>query len=91
VGICAAANNQLARPEHGQRLFERGVVYAPDYVVNAGGLIEVSREDEWASDDDALKACERIYGTLEEIFEISRKKSLPTHIVADRLAEDRFR
>jgi len=88
--VCGAANNQLLSRRHGDMLYEHGIVYAPDYVVNAGGLIEVAKEGAWASSENILQACETIYHTLTEIFAQSRSKGLPPHIVADRLAEQRL-
>jgi leucine dehydrogenase len=88
--VCGAANNQLLMRRHGDMLHERGILYAPDYVVNAGGLIEVSKEGSWASSEDTLQACERIYDRLTEIFERSKLSGLPPDVVADQLAEQRF-
>jgi leucine dehydrogenase len=89
-GVCGAANNQLLARYHGDLLHRRGIAYAPDYVVNAGGLIEVAKEGAWISSDDTLLACETIYYTLTEIFEQSKANGLPPHIVADQLAEQRL-
>ncbi len=88
--IAGAANNQLAEPRHGDALHERGTLYAPDYVINAGGLINVYGElKEWSQERAHSKAGE-IYGTLDQIFELSREQNIPTYLAADRLAERRI-
>lgn len=90
VGIIAgAANNQLALAHHGQALHERGVLFAPDYVINAGGLINVYGElHEWSPERSKRKAGE-IYASLRRIFQTADDESIPTAVAADRLAEDR--
>ena len=91
VGIIAgAANNQLALAHHGQALYERGVLFAPDYVINAGGLINVYGElHEWSPERSKRKAGE-IYGALRRIFQTADDEGIPTAVAADRLAEDRI-
>lgn len=88
--ICGSANNQLAEDRHGQALADRGILYAPDYVVNAGGLIDVARISLGISLDEAKAMLERIYDTLMEIFTRADRDNMPTNAVADRLAEERF-
>lgn len=85
--ICGAANNQLAEPRHGDRLHELGMVYAPDYVANAGGLIAVADEFHGFNKERAFKNASLIYDTLTQIFEGSRAQGLPSHTVADLLVE----
>ncbi|MGQ0813706.1 MAG: Leu/Phe/Val dehydrogenase [Gemmatimonadota bacterium] len=88
--IAGAANNQLAEPRHGDALEKRGILYAPDYVINAGGLINVYGElKAWSSERSKRKAGE-IYETLLDLFELARKEGLPTYEAADRLAERRI-
>lgn len=88
--IAGAANNQLAEPRHGDELQKRGILYAPDYVINAGGLINVYGElNDWSNDRSKRKAGE-IYDTLLQLFELSAKEGLPTYQAADRLAERRI-
>jgi leucine dehydrogenase len=88
--IAGAANNQLAEQRHGEALEERGILYAPDYVVNAGGVINVYGElHGWSAERSKRKAAE-IYDTLEELFEIARTEGIPTNAAADRLAERRI-
>ena len=92
VGIVAGgANNQLADEEkHGRMLVERGILYAPDYAINAGGLINVANELEGYSRDRALKRAEGIYGTILEIFSIAGADGVPPFEASRRLAEDRI-
>ncbi|MDJ0947281.1 MAG: Glu/Leu/Phe/Val dehydrogenase [Alphaproteobacteria bacterium] len=89
--VSGSANNQLAEDRHGEVLRQRDVLYAPDYVVNAGGLIDVAR---FAIDIDletAKAKLEQIYDTLIEIFARADREGAPTNHVADRIAEERFR
>jgi leucine dehydrogenase len=88
--IAGAANNQLAEERHGKALMDRGILYAPDYVINAGGLINVYGElNGWTSERSKRKAGE-IYDTLDQLFELAREEGLPTSEAADRLAERRI-
>jgi leucine dehydrogenase len=88
--IAGGANNQLARTEHGERCHERGILYAPDYVINAGGLINVYGElHGWDTERSKRKAGE-IYQTLLRIFETAEAQGLPTASAADRVAEERI-
>jgi leucine dehydrogenase len=88
--IAGAANNQLAEERHGVELEKRGILYAPDYVINAGGLINVYGElNGWSADRARRKAGE-IYGTLLGLFELAREQGLPTYEAADRFAERRI-
>lgn len=88
--ICGGANNQLAETRHGQILKEMGVLYAPDYVVNAGGLMNVFVELETYSKKRALSKTETIFDNTSAVFQISREENIPTNIAADRLAERRI-
>jgi leucine dehydrogenase len=88
--IAGGANNQLARAEHGQKCHEMGILYAPDYVINAGGLINVYGElHDWSPERSKRKAGE-IYQTLLRIFENAQAQDIPTAVAADRVAEDRI-
>jgi leucine dehydrogenase len=88
--IAGAANNVLAEGRHGEMLHERGILYAPDYVINAGGLINVYGElHAWPAERSMRKAGE-IYATLLQLFELAREAGIPTHEAADRLAERRI-
>lgn len=89
--ICGSANNQLENEEiHGKMVEEKGILYAPDFVINAGGIINVYYELEGYNRDRALFHTERIYDTTTKIFEISKKEKLPTYLAANRLAEERI-
>lgn len=88
--IAGAANNQLAEERHGDELEKRGMLYAPDYVINAGGLINVYGEINGWSADRAKRKAGEIYDTLLQLFELSKKEGLPTYKAADRLAERRI-
>ena len=89
--IGGAANNVLAKGEkHGTALHDKGILYAPDYVINAGGLINVYGElHDWSPERSKRKAGE-IYGTLLRIFERAEADGVPTSIAADRVAETRI-
>ncbi|MBI3189164.1 MAG: Glu/Leu/Phe/Val dehydrogenase [Ignavibacteriales bacterium] len=89
--VAGAANNQLADEQtHGMKLLERGILYAPDYVINAGGLISVANQLDGNSYEQAKKQIEGIYETLHNIFSISKEKKLPTYQAANHLAEERL-
>ena len=88
--IAGAANNQLARSLHGEALAKKGILYAPDYVINAGGLINVFGEiNDWSADRSMRKAGD-IYNTLLRIFEVAKSEGIPTSKAADRVAEGRI-
>ncbi len=90
--IAGAANNVLLKEEHGQRLREMGVLYAPDYVINAGGIINVSIEvePEGYNEGRARKKVENIYHALKRVFEIAKEQNIPSNVAANRLAEERL-
>ena len=89
--IAGAANNILLREEHGQRLKEAGILYAPDYVINAGGIINVSIEVEGEYDEErARKKVENIYHALKRVFEIAKRDDIPTNIASNRVAKERL-
>ncbi len=89
--IAGGANNQLAEPRHGEALRELGILYAPDYVTNAGGLMNVLVELEGYSSDRAFDKTKRVYDNLMNVFSISKEQGIPTHVAADRLAEQRIK
>ena len=90
--VAGGANNQLLDERDGDRLRERGILYAPDYVINAGGIINVFCEmDGPYRSDRARDMTERIYETTERVIHASREEDVPTHIAADRMAERRLR
>lgn len=88
--VCGGANNQLKEDRHGIELGEKGILYAPDYVVNAGGLINVYVEMEGYVRERALRMAEGIYLNTERVIKISREQGIPTYEAADRFAEERI-
>lgn len=88
--IAGGANNQLLEERHGRQLEEMGLQYAPDYVANAGGVINVFGEVAGWDADRALKKADEIYDTVLTVFEIARTDGIPSYEAADRLAERRL-
>lgn len=90
--IAGSANNQLAQACHGQALRERGILYAPDYIINAGGMISIANEIRGVavSHDQGMKMVEGIGHTLAEVFTAADAKDLPTEVIADQIAEARI-
>jgi leucine dehydrogenase len=88
--VAGAANNQLARDEHGRMLGERGILYAPDYVINAGGIICVAGQIFSWSDAEIEKRTRGIAATLGAIFVHSQSDGMPTNAIADRMARERI-
>jgi valine dehydrogenase (NAD+) len=88
--ICGGANNQLAHTGVEKLLADRGVLYAPDYVVNAGGVIQVADELSGFNFERAKARAEQIFGTAARIFEIADSDGVPPSVAADRLAEQRM-
>ena len=88
--ICGGANNQLAHAGVEKVLADRGILYAPDYVVNAGGVIQVADELHGFSFDRAKARAEQIFATTRQIFEIADTEGVPPSVAADRLAEQRM-
>ncbi|GAA5215177.1 Leu/Phe/Val dehydrogenase [Corallincola platygyrae] len=86
--VAGCANNQLATPEMDQALTDAGILYAPDYVINAGGIINISFERDGYCADKATEKVERIYHTLSDIYQRASKENTPTGIQADRLARE---
>ena len=86
--IAGAANNQLSTPADGARLAERDILYAPDYVINAGGIISVAHEylgD--SSEEEVRREIEKIPGRLHYIFNEAEESDRPTNLVANELAK----
>lgn len=89
--VAGAANNQLKESRHGDILHEKGILYAPDYVINAGGMINASGDI--AGDYSREAATEKtmsLFDTLLEIFEESDRSDTPTYIISDKLAEEKL-
>jgi valine dehydrogenase (NAD+) len=89
--VCGAANNQLAHPGVEKQLEERGIVYAPDYCVNAGGLIQVADELEGFDFERAKQRASGIFDTTREVLRRAAADGVPTAVAADRVAEKRMR
>jgi leucine dehydrogenase len=89
--VAGAANNQLAEPEDADRLAERGIVYAPDYVVNAGGVIHLASlemlGEDMAARDERLRG---IGDTLGEVFALAERRGISTAVAADAIVEERL-
>ena len=88
--ICGAANNQLAHPGLDKLVADRGILYAPDYIVNAGGLIQVADELDGFSFERAQARAARIYDSTLAVFRIAEQDGVPPAVAADRLAERRI-
>jgi leucine dehydrogenase len=88
--IAGGANNQLAEDRHGDELERRGILYAPDYVINGGGVINVYGELHRWPVERAKKKAGEIYETLLRIFEMAKRERIPTYRAADRLAQQRI-
>ncbi len=89
--ICGAANNQLANEiVHGEAVKNKGILYAPDFVVNAGGIINVFYELGGYNRDRAMKHAEQIYNTTWNVIQTAKTENIPTYMAANRLAEKRI-
>ncbi len=89
--VAGGANNQLLdEKKHIAQLVERGILYAPDYVINAGGVINVANELEGYREERALKQAEGIYDTLRSVFAIAKREKMTTSQAANKLAEERM-
>jgi valine dehydrogenase (NAD+) len=88
--VCGGANNQLAHPGTEKLLADRGILYAPDYVVNAGGLIQVADEIHGFSEPRARAKAAGIFETTSRVFELADAEGVPPAVAADRLAEERM-
>ncbi len=89
--IAGAANNQLANENiHGALLQQKGIVYAPDFLINAGGIINVYAEIEGYGRDEIMKRTENIYNTTLDIFNKAKEEGITTHAASLRKAEERI-
>jgi leucine dehydrogenase len=89
--ICGAANNQLAdEKKHGEAVTSKGILYAPDFVVNAGGIINVFYELEGYNRERAMAHAEKIYDTTWNIIQTAKTQNIPTYIAANKIAEQRI-
>jgi len=88
--VAGAANNQLAEPRHGDDLYARGILYAPDYAINAGGLVNVAQEVKGYDPKLAREKTLKIYDTIWDICERSKRLAAPTYKVADIMVEEKL-
>ncbi len=88
--VAGSANNQLKSDELGTELEEKGILYAPDYAINAGGLINVAIELQGYDRDRAYRTVGTIYNIIHKIFAIAKRDGIPSWQAADRLAEERI-
>jgi valine dehydrogenase (NAD+) len=88
--VCGAANNQLAHPGVEKQLADREILYAPDYVVNAGGLIQVADELDGFDFERARERASHIFDTTREVFALAATDGVPPAVAADRIAEQRM-
>ncbi|WP_128895812.1 Glu/Leu/Phe/Val family dehydrogenase [Longirhabdus pacifica] len=89
--IAGGANNQLQTEKHGDILHESGILYAPDYIINAGGLMHVIEELHGKFDlNSVLDNVKTIYNNMQKVVEISKRDHIPTYLAADRMAEERI-
>jgi valine dehydrogenase (NAD+) len=88
--VAGAANNQLAHPGIDKLLAERGILYVPDYVVNAGGVIQVADEIDGFNFERARARAARIYDTTRHVLRLAQSEGIPPAVAADRIAEHRM-
>jgi leucine dehydrogenase len=88
--VAGSANNQLKANRHGDLLEQRGILYAPDYVINAGGLINVAQELKGYDRARALHKAARIYNAITRVINIAKEENIPTYLAADKMAERRI-
>ena len=89
--VAGAANNVLLEERHGDELERKNILYAPDYVANAGGVINVYSELAGWTSARAFRKADEIYDTVLKVFAIAKADKIPTYVAADRLAEQRIK
>jgi leucine dehydrogenase len=89
--VAGSANNQLETDNDGYDLMRRGIIYAPDYAINSGGLINVAAELDGYNKELVLSKVNQIHGTIATILELSREDGVPPHVAADRMAQQRLK
>ncbi|HHW56171.1 MAG TPA: Glu/Leu/Phe/Val dehydrogenase [Clostridia bacterium] len=91
--VAGSANNQLKEERHGDILQEKGILYVPDYIINAGGVINVADELEPSGYNRkrAMRKASMIYDTIKSVIKKSKEENIPTYVAADRVAEDRIK
>lgn len=88
--VAGGANNQLAEERHGRMIEEKGILYAPDYVINGGGVINVYGELQGWTMERAKRKAQEIYDTMTRVYTIAARDGIPSYQAADRLAEERI-
>jgi leucine dehydrogenase len=88
--VAGAANNVLAEPRHGDALKNKGIAYAPDYAINAGGLCNVAEEIKSYDESRVRAKVEGIYDTILTVLERAEREGVSSHVIADRIAEERL-
>ncbi len=88
--VAGSANNQLAEDKHGDLLEEKGIAYAPDFVINGAGVMNVYEELQGYDEKRALARASGIFDNVKGVFEIAKRDNIPTYKAADRLAEERI-
>src|SRR5699024_8614714 len=88
--IAGSANNQLLEERHGKVLHDKGIIYATDYVINSGGVINVVEERKDYDEDSLLNKGETKYTSLKRVLYISKEKDIPTAQASDNIAENRI-
>jgi leucine dehydrogenase len=89
--ICGSANNQLREERHGDELTRRGILYAPDYIANAGGTVfDTDRLWGGVNAKRGMNKVAKIYERMKQVIEISKTQDIPTYLAADRMAEERI-
>ena len=88
--VCGSANNQLASHAIGDELHRRGILFAPDYAVNAGGVMNVSLEIDGYNRERAMRLIRSIYHNLGRIYDLSERENISPQYAADRIAEARL-
>jgi len=88
--VAGSANNQLEENRHGRILHEKGIRYAPDYVINAGGLIAIYMESKHRTEEEGIKKVEEIEEKIDKIIAVSKEHNEPTYEIANRLADERI-
>lgn len=88
--VAGAANNQLAQPSDAEALWKRGILYAPDYVINAGGLISALYEMNLSDQETVMCRTREIYDRLRRIIELAKQTGLPPHVAVDRVVEEKL-
>lgn len=88
--VAGSANNQLAEDKHGKLLEDKGIVYAPDFVINGAGVMNVYEELKGYNAERALARAASIYDNVKNVFEIAKRDNIPSYEAADRMAEERI-